>query len=372
MALPAPLIGTVTIGTGGVFAFLGVFEVGGVLYAPLFDVPGGSTLTMNASSDGGQTWAVVDSGGSPSGLTTGPTDASPAGLAGTKIFCVGSKFDDTLLMWIFDTVAGTWSGTVPNSSWAMSAGVFMAYRPSDGNLILTGLNSSAPGNPVYGTFDTVALTYSVGVTGCGVVGFQVALPVHGNGVTHFVFTDASAFLYQQGLSDGGVLGAVQTINNDVSIVTVGALAAISDGTTLQILFAPNAPGNVVTAIVYTGLSQTGSVTFSMQAVALPATWASLSMAFKTGDLGVYYTTNDGTNTNFLASFDTGSGLGPFLNYGSIPLISYPLLLPVAEGLFLGTQVGFLVTGTVHFAMFGPPAPGQITLTFKGMKVFGGA
>jgi hypothetical protein len=144
----------------------------------------------------------------------------------------------------------------------------------------------------------------------------------------------------------------------------GALfeVAACDGITLQIAFVPNAG----VLKVYSGPSGAGAITFTETTLSVPSVLNTLSIAFQTGSLFVYYTVSSSGNINYFTFINQGGGFGAALQFGSVNTSFDAASSPVENGVFIGGTAYFIISGSIFL---GKILLFPISLTFMGMKVY---
>jgi hypothetical protein len=219
----------------------GPFQIGSKIYVISQDM---ITAVINCwmSSDSGNTWSKIDGAHSPAATTRG----FAACTDGTNIWVAFNNVADTALMYAgFDTVTGFWLSSV--STGVVGSGPQqIAYRPSDTSLIICGFAS--------GTF---LLSYVVATIGGGTIGWTTCSNNAAGKTTNcwailqgagtdlwFVFTEyttagiGTQHLQTQKVGSGSVTNIDTGASN--SGISNAPAAGYSDGTTIAIVWAPNA------------------------------------------------------------------------------------------------------------------------------------
>jgi hypothetical protein len=398
---------TATIATGGRQPLLrgaGPYLIGGVLYTVIWN----ETLVaeMWQSLDGGNTWAQVDAGGAPS-INALPVTA--ACTDGVNIFVASLDPTGTFVgVWTFSTTTGLWdTGHLAGGTTNLGqANVGCAYVPPphvgingkvvilENDIILSGIAGKTRCS--FSVYDTVLHTFTASVA-CGQTSpadpqnWNVINIVRGISQCHFIFTSsdpgtfANAVVYQQPLPDGSSPGGIQIVDNTVGNTNNADdsyYAAVSDGSTVVIGFVPNTTLGV-SARVYQGTSG-GVIAFTPSTIPIPAvTVTGLGLARTlAGITAFYFAVDDTVNTSFYFAINSGAGFGPvtFLGLTSDAVFT-PNSIPMPVGAFISpantfaalfrSGVGGGLSAYLGIAAGAAPAAGPtLTLTFKGMKVYG--
>ena len=122
------------------------------------------------------------------------------------------------------------------------------YRPSDNSIVICSyeVNTPLPLRTFYFVFDLGTMTagaqIACGETGADPNSWQCMYALHANGFTQFFFvsSDFAGFnaIHVQALSDGGVLGAVQTLDSNPAATNQSYFAAVN-GTVIMIGWTPD-------------------------------------------------------------------------------------------------------------------------------------
>jgi len=300
---------------------VGPFKIGSAFYVVVTD-SSNAVVRIFKSTDSGVTWSEKDSASEPAIGTVAFTSAVQNG---TKIYVASVSAGLFWQVSVFDSGTDTWTSTTVSTNAASAnynAGC-MAYRASDGSLIITDQVQPNPGvtsSVAYFLFDTVALTFGSYIligntstisTNDNTNPFAV---LNGSGYTHFilVYHDAIAgtfTLQQQSLSDGGSLGSLQSIAT-VPNIFMFAISSASDGTNLLVLIWDYTLGTP-TITAYEAVSA-GSPTWMNQTLTPSVTNIDAIGAAVSG--GIFYlllVSDDGAgNYTYALTSDSGGGFNP--------------------------------------------------------------
>lgn len=376
----------------------GPYQIGTNLFVIINNGGGGGFLAeIWMSADGGATWAQQDAAHAPAINSI----ATCAGCSdGTNLYIVSQDSTGSFNgVWIFNSTTLLWHAghLAPGTAGLSEQVVGVVFRASDAKLVILQQDTTAVqagARCTYYTFDTVGLTFTAAIA-CG--GTNNADPknwnavnaVRGNGITHFVMTASdpvgppatNCVVYQQPLSDGGVLGALQIVDADpanTDDANNSYYAAAGDGSTVVIGFIPNTTLGV-SARVYQGISA-AVIAFTLETIAVPAVASvGVGLARGSGVTAFYFAVDDTVNTSFYYAFDNGGGFGTPALAGSTNDVAFGVVFLAALGGFVTlSPLSFVflfwaVSGgaaTTYFAkLAGPVAAGYLTITFGGIKVY---
>jgi hypothetical protein len=326
---PSLISATDTYDSTGTF---GPFLIGGNLYVVLVDVGAPSPIHCYESTDGGSTWNIIDSVGSPNTYST----ANVSACAGAGLIYV--VFDDATRTdnWIAIFQPGTgWIHTINTSNTATtgSSNLYIAIRPSDGNAIVAGnIKTGASTNQsAYYIFNTSSLTATVWNL-CG-AGSTSGSPTRifgilqgASGTTWFLMNQTTASntnVAIQSLSSADSLGSIVTVATNPHLSVNVAMFGFSDGTTMAIAY------SYTSGTVEVYIAPTSTMVFVTQPVTVPsgtnqfgpvvsATLGIILFASSNGSDNVFYFVSSGGSfgpqvtilTGDVANDILGNTLGP--------------------------------------------------------------
>jgi len=339
--------------------------VAGNLY--LIGADSGSVFHIFVSSDGGGTWAELDSAHAP----------TPGGLGGWCYDSTNNRFavlvsNFTAQLQFFNLGTETW-GTIADTGINVVNPTGIAYLPSIPQLVITAIFSAGHGSPDQAQYMTCNPDAS-GATAFANIGNNVLIDWICNSIlvctnwVHFVVVAGIAFgggtrtLYQVPLAIGGALGSpemIDTITDGGNTVQTGFYGS-TDGTNVAITWVPtNAASNVS---VFEGTSAS-SITFSSQVLAFLDSFDCSAIVQGTM-VSLLVASDDGTTCTLYLATDSGAGFGSFVSVGSTAVgVLLPSFLSASGA---GTAWDLMIDGSLYFFAsaimpppFVPPPPASI-------------
>jgi len=313
--------------TGGA---CGPFKIGSALYVMTLDFTNGSAIEAWKSTDGGNTWVLKDSSGSP--IDDGNTGDCAYCTDGSKIY-VAYSVASILTISTFDPSTDTWTVTVSSGRTIETSGanlgvgtcLAIGWDAADSVCIVLYADhvftTGGEQRTAYATYNPI--THGVaGFNHCGgstnAWAGNAVLP--GSGRMHFIFTvvdpSGNVTFWQQAITGTVTLGTLQQIGSIGSgFGFLFGIFCFSDGTNIICTGPePFADSNDV----LTGTSA-DPIVFSTVTVNLPGS-ATPNMAGTVLSSGVQYLiasyNNGGTNTIGLA-IKSGASFGAFTTLGTV-------------------------------------------------------
>jgi hypothetical protein len=370
----------VTITAASLFAPFekgGPFLVSGRRYVLLTDFV---TLKIFMSADGGATWNEQDTVNEPTTGNTGTAFTTATMDASGNIWMAHQDASNSFIQFsAFNTTTNTWGANVVTAAITFGGNACgMEFRPTDSKLVLIGndtaLNDAGVNERLgYALFDTVGLTIS-GFTACGFVGaastdWTAGFVVRGTGMMHLFMSSqphgvagGTRTFVQQALSDGNVLGPLQTIDTvtDATGNTLNSFPASSDGTTVLCSWLPTtlSPGLVR---VFKGTSA-ATITFTAQTLNFTAfpNVDSQRLVWNSGTAYVFTLMDDGVNGYVQQAVDTGGGFGSISTVNT--LLGDPNIFNLNVNAFGAIPWGMYFVGSAFYIEFtGSGSSGSIAL-----------
>lgn len=310
----------------------------------------GNVLSMFKSIDGGLTWVEKDAAHAPISAGDSPQATCFDGVS--KLFTVSTgSLLDVFQISIFDTASDTWASNTTLAALAFPSGnsVGISYRPDKTLVIATQILAGAR----YFTFDTVGLTGSALIP-CGLNdGAQWSSHACLRGFNRTIFYLASVngtvrTIYQQCLTDAGVLGAVgiiDTVNDaDSSFVYDNAN---SSATKAAVCWAKDLATNPDQTVIWQApIINADLLVWTSQTISVGAANVVNQAGVAIGALGTYFFAavllpGPVPPTQILYALDTGAGFAANVILGNIgEAISNVWGLGLESG-----NVGLVMTGT---------------------------
>jgi hypothetical protein len=371
--------------TSGLTISQPLVQVGANRYMVTFDA---ANLHMMTAPIGGLTWAELDPSHAPAFSSTFLYSICQDG---TNVWIAyNNTADNAVRVAQFNTVTGLWVGSTLTTN-AGPLSPVVVYRAATNTLaIVSQVTAFAVGGVArcgYFIFNCSTLTYGAwikcGSTGASVYAWAPFAVTVGNGMVHFFLNSINPVgsdtvtVYQQPLSDAGVLGSIQTIDSaaNVGAAVTNDFMAASDGTTVAVIWTPfaGASPDFTLSVVWQGLSA-AVIAFVSQNLYSPATTfiSDVSIA-RSSTVGTYAFLNwqDSTFTNsyFGYALDPGSGFGALQTFGVDPTNTLNLFgsTVLTNGGGWGVAIGVSLE-SYYWEPAAGPGPGPLTMNPPQIRI----